>query len=155
MEEIQIVPMGENHIKNLWELEVMCFSVPWSIYSLKAILLDERSIFLVAMIEDTVAGYAGIHWVLDEANLDNMAVHPKYQGTGIGRKLLDALIIQCKKLKISTLMLEVRTSNNPAIHLYKSVGFVQVGLRKDYYTNPTEDAFLMNLQLKRLEATCD
>lgn len=148
MESFQLVDMTQEHIPQLLDIEILCFSRPWMRPTLKALLQDPRSHFVVAVDEDgIVAGWAGVRLILDEANLDNIAVHPRFQGQGLGRRLLEYLIHWVKKQGASALLLEVRESNATAIRLYQRLGFVRVGRRENYYTYPTEAAALYTLFL--------
>ncbi|MTC14243.1 ribosomal protein S18-alanine N-acetyltransferase [Providencia alcalifaciens] len=96
-----------------------------------------------------IVGYAITQYVLDEATLFNIAIHPDFQGHGYGRLLLERLINDLVSRGISTLWLEVRESNASAIHLYDKLGFQQATVRKDYYPtkNGREDALVLALTL--------
>ena len=93
-----------------------------------------------------VVGFAGIWILADEAHITNIAVRNLYQRQGIGELLLIATIDLSAELKASLLTLEVRASNLPAQKLYEKYGFVQVGLRRGYYTDNREDAVLMSTE---------
>ena len=82
--------------------------------------------------------------VLDEGNLDNIAVAPAYRRQGVADALL-SVVTGFGREHLSRLMLEVRASNAPAIALYEKYGFAAVGRRKNYYDAPREDAVLMTL----------
>ena len=98
---------------------------------------------------DTVAGYIGSQTVLGESDMMNLAVRPDYRRRGIGRALVLALCGALKKQMLaSALTLEVRDSNAPAAALYASLGFEQIGLRKNYYQHPKEDAHILRKELK-------
>ncbi|MBP5253769.1 MAG: ribosomal protein S18-alanine N-acetyltransferase [Lachnospiraceae bacterium] len=87
-----------------------------------------------------IVGYIGMYRALDEGNIANLAVDPAMRRQGVGRRLLEALLRQSAPLGVKTLFLEVRESNVPAFTLYESLGFCQVGRRRDYYQSPREDA---------------
>jgi len=89
--------------------------------------------------------FAGMWLVLDEGQVANVAVAPAWRQKGLGRQLMEQLILRCMALGGRSLSLEVRESNLPARNLYDSLGFRTVGLRKGYYTQPAEDAVLMQL----------
>ena len=93
-----------------------------------------------------VVGFAGIWTLADEVHITNIAVRNLYQRQGIGERLLIATIDLAAELKASLLTLEVRASNLPAQKLYEKYGFVQVGLRRGYYTDNREDAVLMSTE---------
>ena len=86
--------------------------------------------------------------MLDEGNLDNIAVAPAYRRQGVAAALIETLLRRARELSLACVMLEVRQSNAPAIALYESFGFAPVGKRKGYYEKPREDAVLMTLFLK-------
>ena len=140
---IEIKNMTAAHVPQIAQIEKLCFSDPWSGNSVASELENRLSLWLVALDGDTVAGYVGSQSVLDEADMMNIAVHPDYRRQGIGRDLVLALADALKEKGIRGLMLEVRQSNAPAIALYESLGFAQVGLRPNYYRNPKENALIL------------
>ena len=141
--EIELVPMTEAHVAAVAALERVCFSDPWSEQSVRSELTNPLSLWLTALDGDTVAGYVGSQTVLDEADIMNVAVAPEYRRRGIARQLLDRLRDLLAAQGIRSLTLEVRASNEPAIALYESLGYVQVGRRPNYYFKPREDALIL------------
>ena len=145
----QVVPMDRSHIPAIAALERECFSRPWSEAALSEELYNDTACFLVAEGEDgTVLGYAGLHVILDEGYIDNVAVDPQYRRQGVADALLD-VFCRFGAEKLAFLTLEVRESNTPAITLYEKHGFYQVGRRKDYYDDPKEDALLLTREWDR------
>ena len=147
--ELTIKEMTAQDIPQLAGLERLCFSTPWSENSLKAELQKEDAVFLVARQGITLAGYAGMNCVLDEGYVDNVAVHPDFRRLGIGRALVQALLSEAQNRNLAFLTLEVRPSNLAAVALYQSLGFAQVGRRKGFYSQPSEDGLMMTRYLKR------
>ena len=144
MEEIKIIPMTGKHIKEIAELEKVCFSQPWSENSLLEELDNHTAQFLTAVDEDgKVAGYIGSFVVCESCYISNIAVFPQYRRKGIGRALISALFSLAKEKGAESVSLEVRPSNDTAISLYNVMVFEEVGLRKNFYRNPTEDALIM------------
>ncbi len=143
----QIVPMEEKHLSQVAALEKICFPAdPWSEALFRDALDSPRTAVLLAEGEGgAVLGYAVLSVILDEGSLDNIAVHPGWRRQGVADALLSALI-GFGRGRLAVLTLEVRSSNAPAIALYKKHGFVPVGRRKNYYTAPKEDAILMTLE---------
>lgn len=94
-----------------------------------------------------VIGFAGIMLVADEAELLNIAVTGTFRGRGIGQKLLTKMLSEASRRGVQRMLLEVRKSNEPAINLYHKNGFVELGERKNYYSNPEEDAVIMERKL--------
>ena len=90
-----------------------------------------------------VAGYVGSQTVLGETDMMNIAVHPGWRRRGIAEILIEQLIVELKRRGSNSLSLEVRLSNEPAIALYRKLGFRQVGCRPNYYRNPKEDALIL------------
>jgi len=129
-------------------LEAECFSVPWSREMLDAAVIRSDMVFFYASVDGIFAGYIGMLCVLDEGQICNIAVFPAFRRMGVGGALLDALKREAKCRCLSVLMLEVRASNTAAQALYEKNGFERVGMRRAFYKNPREDAFLYNLYLK-------
>lgn len=144
----EIIPMTEKHIAQIAELEKISFSVPWSENGLRAELTNETAHFLTAVSGEKVLGYIGIHEICGEAYITNVAVFPEYRRFGIGEVLIDAATQGAKDRDCEFISLEVRISNIPAIELYKKEGYNIVGQRKNFYSNPTEDAYIMTRVLK-------
>lgn len=125
-------------------LELACFSSPWSEASLREDLEDPHKYYFVGETQSgAVVAYVGLSQVLDEGQINNVAVFPTWRAQGIGQALLEHMI-EAMKNSVSVLYLEVRQSNQGAINLYKKLGFTIDGERKDFYTHPKEDAFLMS-----------
>jgi len=126
-------------------LEQVCFPAdPWSENLFRAALENPGAAVLLAEEDGAVLGYAVLSAVLDEGNLDNIAVAPEYRRRGVADALLGALTGFGREC-LALLTLEVRASNAPAIALYEKHGFRPVGRRRNYYSDPREDAVLMTL----------
>ena len=124
------------------EIEELCFSVPWNEKSLE-VLLQNGNFGIVALSGGKIAAYVGIISAPPESDITNVATHPDFRRMGLGEAVLKALMTEAGKRGIEKIFLEVRRSNEPAISLYKKLGFEVIGERKGYYTNPKEDAILM------------
>ena len=142
-----ITEMKECHVAQIAQLEKLCFSDPWSESSIAYELRNRLSYWLVAEDEGVVVGYIGSQMVFPESDIMNVAVHPQHRRLGIGEILVETLIRHLVNLGCESLTLEVRVSNEPAIALYEKLGFAQVGLRRNYYRNPKEDAMIMRKML--------
>lgn len=140
---MRITPMTQEHVRQIAELEKICFNDPWSENSIASELDNRLSCWLVSLDEDKVVGYVGSQTVLGETDMMNIAVHPDYRGRKIAINLIEALIDALSKQGSHSLMLEVRVSNEPAKNLYAKLGFDPVGIRKNYYRNPKEDALIL------------
>ena len=144
-EPMNIVVMQERHLAALAEIERACFHAPWSENMLREEL--GKGIFLVAEQDGRTAGYVGCQTVLDEGYITNVAVSPDFRRQGIARALIAELTAKAGENKLAFVTLEVRESNAPAIALYTGAGFAPVGKRKNFYSNPTENAVLMTISL--------
>ena len=94
-----------------------------------------------------VAGFCAFWLVIDQAHINNLAVLPELRGRGLGTQLLEAVIAEALHLGAILLTLEVRQSNEPALRLYEKAGFYREGVRKNYYTNPIEDALILSRKI--------
>jgi ribosomal-protein-alanine N-acetyltransferase len=128
-------------------LEAACFSDPWSERSIAGELDNPLARWLVAVEDGTVLGYVGSQTVLDEADVMNVAVSPDARRRGVARALMIALLDALRETGVKSLTLEVRASNDPAIALYDTLGFTQVGLRPRYYRHPVEDALILRVEV--------
>lgn len=140
---MKYVLMNESHIEQIAALEIACFSDPWSENSVRYELTNPLSLWLVAVSGNQVAGYVGSQTVMDEADMMNLAISPDYRRQGIAAALVCKLIESLKAKGVRCLTLEVRASNEPAICLYKKLGFFEIGRRPGYYRNPKEDALIL------------
>ena len=137
--------MNAAHVDGVCALEKNCFVHPWSRQSIESALENEQSLFYVAVEEGQVIGYIGMSFVLDEGYIYNVAVSEAHRRKGVGSALIQTLVTHAKKNNFAFLTLEVREGNRAARSLYETFGFVKVGERKNYYTDPTENAVLMTL----------
>ena len=125
-------------------LEEAIFSMPWSekdfVYE-----MTENKVARYLVIEEAgeIIAFAGAHIILDQAHVTNIAVRQDCRGRGLGRMITRALMQYASNLGAEYLTLEVRQSNATAQNLYKSLGFVKVNVRKRYYEDTGEDAWLM------------
>lgn len=108
---------------------------------------DVCFIYVLRTAEQPVAAFCAFWLVADQVHINNLAVLPEIRGRGLGTQLVKAVIAEAADLGAAVLTLEVRASNTPALQLYRSAGFTQEGLRKNYYTNPVEDALILSFML--------
>jgi tRNA threonylcarbamoyl adenosine modification protein YeaZ/ribosomal-protein-alanine acetyltransferase len=128
----------------VWEIEKLSFKTPWSKESfIEEIKAKDRARYVVAELGDTVVGYGGMWLIIDEAHITNIAVHPDYRKQKIGKRIVEKMIAVACSEGITSLTLEVRVSNTPAIKLYKDLDFQEVAIRKGYYADTNEDALIM------------
>lgn len=146
--EYRIVNAELRHIEQLEQIEQACFSMPWTREQLESQLPDSCHVFIAAESGKAVLGYVGMMYIIDEGYISNVAIAPEYRRQGIADALIDELMGRAAALNLAFVTLEARQSNSPAIALYKKHGFVPVGVRKNYYELPKEDAVLMTKFLK-------
>lgn len=138
--------MQKGDVTAVAALEAQIFPMPWSAAGFADTLPREDVIFLVAYEQDELLGYVGIYCTLDEGEITNVAVAPAARRRGIARALLTELKQQLACRNVARIVLEVRVSNEPAIRLYEQMGFSVLGVRKNFYEKPTEDAYIMACQ---------
>lgn len=131
-------------LDDIYELDVQTFAMPWSKEALSYDILENDNAFvIVAEYEGEFAGYADIWTVLDEADLNSIAVRVDFRRKGIGDAIMLAMTEMLSANGVATINLEVRVSNMPAIKLYKKYGFNECGVRPGYYLDNGEDALIM------------
>lgn len=140
-------------------IEKMCFSLPWSEQSLIDSVKREDTMFLVCEefdeknsddtgdVNSNIAGYIGMYLSFDEGDITNVAVSPAHRKKGYGEALVSKAKELAREKQLEMILLEVRVSNAPAISLYKKMGFEELGIRKNFYEHPVEDAIIMKCPL--------
>lgn len=136
---MRIDKLKKEYVNDVFEIEKACFSNPWSREDIEAQIDCPTSHFLVALVNGKVAGYMGLQIFSGEGYVTNVAVLPQYRGQGIAK----ALISKQFENEMDFITLEVRESNTPAISLYEKTGFEKIGIRPNFYSNPTENAVIM------------
>lgn len=144
----EILPMTEKSVKDIALCERTCFSSPWSEEGIRAEIRDPTARFFTAEIDGKFAGYCGMHEVCGECYIANIAVMPEFRRMSAASMLLEKLISLCEENHWEFISLEVRKSNKAAISLYEKFQFVPAGERKNFYTNPREDALIMTRNFK-------
>ncbi len=144
MDKLCVRDMTLNDIEAVYAIEHTTFSIPWSKESLiHDISNNPCARYLVIQYNDTIVGYAGIWVILDEGHITNIAISADYRGRGFGSILSSSLLEYASSLGVNYVTLEVRKSNLIAQKLYKSLGFIKLSVRKEYYEDNREDALLM------------
>lgn len=145
---IELIPMTNDHLDEVWEIEAKSFTTPWSKDSLyKEINENKLAYYFVAKESGQIIGYFGMWHIINEGHITNVAVSPEWRGLGVGSLIMDKAIAVAKALEMNEITLEVRTSNRVAQKLYMKKGFRMVGIRKNYYQDSKEDAILMTKAL--------
>lgn len=142
---MRIRQMTAEDVPAVARIEKECFSQPWSEQG----FLDgmKNAVFFVAE-DPQIVGYIGMYRMPPEGEITNVAVTQKMRGKGYGRELLLAMQRWAAEHEIDRIILEVRSKNEPAIQLYRTYGFEKIGVRKNFYQFPREDADIM--EWKRL-----
>lgn len=141
--EIKLNEMSENDLDDVIEVSSLSLKETWSKEAFAQEITNPMAKYVVAEMDNKVIGFAGLWTIVDEGHITNIAVHPDYRGKGIGSKLVKSLIDNSKDWYINDLTLEVRYSNKIAQNLYKKYGFIEEGIRKNYYADNKEDAVIM------------
>ena len=138
LREMMVEDLGQ-----VMEIEEDLFAVPWTREGFFTFLTRKDTMFLVVEEKGRILAYCGLLMVLDEGDVLNVAVRRDRQREGIGNFLMESLIRLAGQQGVDVIHLEVRSGNETAIRLYERSGFVRDGVRRNYYTDPTEDAVLM------------
>ena len=136
----------ESYLAEIVKMEADYFADKWSENSVLAHIKNKKVILL--RFGETLLGYCIFMTAADEGEILRIAVDKRLRGAGLGKKLLSGVLCEMKEDGIGEVFLEVRSGNESAIALYKSVGFQEIGIRKGYYRDNGEDAKLFKLEIK-------
>ena len=134
-----------DQIASVLEIESASFTSPWT-REMYLAELENRNVsycFLASFDNGPAIGFCSFWRVLDELHINNLAVLPDFRHRGVGAALLAFVLNEGARLGALRATLEVRRSNTPALMLYERYGFTVAGIRRDYYTNPQEDALIL------------
>ena len=141
--ELQIKPLTEEYVDQVCVLEEEAFSMPWHRESFLEMILNKDACYLVGLMEEEVIASCGLRNIVGDGEITNVVTKSSARGRGIGEQMLLKLLEEGTAMGVEAFTLEVRKSNNAAIHLYEKLGFVTEGVRKNFYEDPTEDALIM------------
>ena len=154
-DNIYIRKMCRDDLDAVVRIEAENFSTPWKRSDFEHYLDDPQALFLVAVPgkgqakkHSAAAGYIGCLYAADEGDITNVSVDADCRRNGIGRELVQTLLTESEQRGCERIFLEVRQSNEAAIRLYRMHGFEEIGVRKNYYQKPAEDALLMRYENK-------
>jgi [ribosomal protein S18]-alanine N-acetyltransferase len=136
---------GEADLDGVLEVERESFTSPWT-REMYAWELQNRAvchIYIVRTPDCPVAGFCAFWLVFDEIHINNIALRPQYRGFGYGTALMRHVLVEARRLGARRATLEVRAGNAGARRLYERLGFYVAGTRRNYYTNPVEDALIL------------
>jgi len=131
-------------------IEMVSFSNPWSETTFRGEIQNTSISYPLVVVRkpgDEVIAYIIFWHIRDDVQVNNIAVHPDCRGLGLGEALMRFAIAKVREAGAAFMTLEVRPSNTPAVQLYRKLGFEVMGTRKNYYTRPDEDAYVMGLVL--------
>lgn len=146
---VTIRPMETKDLDRVCQMEQESFSMPWKREDFEKLIEDAGSIYLVIENDGYVIGAAGYTDMVGDGYINNVVIDKEYRGRGYSKKLMEAVIESGKATGIYDYTLEVRVSNLPAIRLYEAVGFENAGVRKGFYDQPKEDAYVYWLRIPR------
>ena len=142
--EVEITPMRRRHLPSVLRIEGKVYPRPWSAGLFLSELAQKGSrAYFVARHQGKVIGYAGVMILGDEGHVTNIAVDPAFHRHHVGMRLLLALVEASRERKVRSMTLEVRRANTGAQAMYKMFGFQTVGVRRGYYVETGEDAYIM------------
>jgi ribosomal-protein-alanine N-acetyltransferase len=142
--------MREVDLPEVLAIENSSFFNPWRETTFRGEILNQSISFplvIVHSLQRKVIGYIIFWKVFEDVQINNIAVHPEFRRLGIGRVVLEYVIDQVRRDGAKFITLEVRPSNTAALRLYKKLGFKPISIRKGYYSNPNEDAFVLGVRL--------
>lgn len=139
--------VSHHDIDDIMEIEEMSFPTPWTRRLFEETLGSPISSSFVLEKGGRVLGYIILYWVLDEAHILNIAIHPRFRRKGYAARLIRYVLGHCEAQGVRNFFLEVREGNVAALGLYQQIGFEQIGRRKNYYAETNEDALVMHLSL--------
>lgn len=147
-EGVQLRIMTIADVDQVVKVENVCFPTPWSREAfINEVSNNQFATYFVAEEEGQIIGYIGCWVVIDEANITNIGVLPDYRGRKIGEALLRTAMELARLKQAQRMSLEVRVTNYIAQNLYEKLGFQRGGIRRNYYTDNNEDAYVMWVNL--------
>jgi ribosomal-protein-alanine N-acetyltransferase len=136
-------------LTRVMEIELECFTMPWSEATFRGLLRRSDADLFVAEANGSIVGYAAFWAVMDQGELGNVSVTSAWRRRGIGQQLIRSVLVRAHERGVREVFLEVRASNYGAQTLYERFGFSEVGLRRNYYLEPVEDALVMRRDLHK------
>ena len=146
-----LLRMDASHLEAVLAIEASCYTNPWVEdafrHELEENAFSRPRVAVTVGSPAAVVGYC-ISWIVfDQLHVQNLAVHPEHRRIGLARHLLERALAEGVDAGARSAQLEVRRSNEPALNLYRDLGFEIAGERKDYYSRPREDAVLLHREL--------
>jgi ribosomal-protein-alanine N-acetyltransferase len=148
--EMRFAMMQASDIEQVVSIENDAFPFPWTRGNFLDSLASGYPAWVMRAHDGRLAGYFLLMNAVDELHILNITVRPDLQGSGLGRVLLNKVVALARAENMQSVLLEVRPSNQRALDVYRHVGFVQIGVRKNYYpagAAAREEAIVMRLLL--------
>ena len=149
LSDLEVIPLQLSDLPAVVEIEVLSFPIPWSLSSFRYELVENpyAGLYGARLGHGPLVAFACV-WVIDqELKINNLAVHPRWRGRGIGGRMLESVLEIGARQGCIEATLEVRPSNAPALGMYSRAGFQVVGRRRGYYSDTHEDALVMSCPL--------
>ena len=150
---MRVRPRTDDDLEAITKLEEECFTDSWSPALMSQMFASEFDKIYVLEDEGRIIGYADVRNMYGDCDLMNICVTEAARGRGGASLLMERIMAQARFEDANQILLEVRKSNAAAIALYKKFGFTELGVRRDYYTNPVEDAIIMIIEFKEKRYT--
>jgi len=154
MTEPLVEPLGgDDDLAGVMEIDRKSFATPWTLAMYQAELQNQAvsSIVVLRLPERQVAGYCSYWFVVDEIHINNVAVDPEFRRRGLGRYLVEYVLREGVRRGAGRAILEVRAGNLAARQLYQQLGFLELGVRRGYYSDTSEDALILAKTIQILE----
>lgn len=135
--------MRPEDVKAVRDMEQICFPDPWSSASIGEGLKNNLDTWIILEEEGVALGYCAFRILAGEGELFRIAILPQYRGRGLAKKLMEYMVNYSREMNVKSISLEVREGNKKARNLYKTYGFLEESIRKNYYQNPCESALVM------------
>ena len=147
VELLKFEPMLIKDLHEVYYIEQSVFSYHWNYRNFLSSVAQEDDGWVMRNEAGKLIGYFILQEIVDEMHLLKIAVDENFHGQGYGRLLMDKAVEVAREAEMESVLLEVRSSNEPAVGLYRKTGFATIGVRKGYYVDPKEDALVMRLML--------
>lgn len=135
--------MQQSDLQQVVKMEQQIFSQPWREEDFAAGITKDEMLYYVVERNGEILGYCGLHKILEEGDITNVAIKETCRGQGLGYDMIKEVLQRGQEQGITAFTLEVREGNGSAIRLYEKLGFESAGIRKNFYEKPVENAVIM------------
>ena len=144
--------MREDDLAFVMEIEHLSFPQPWRLSTFIGEIGNypiSIPFVIIHSPNERIMGYVILWFIQEEVQISNFAIHPDFRKKGVGEAVLRDILDKVTKEGAEVIFLEVRPSNHAARSLYEKLGFQILGIKKNYYLSPVEDALIMGKNLNR------